>query len=274
MRNFIWILLIVFMIVGLLVNQADARRFGGGKSFGFQRSASSFSRASEPLRPMLSNTTRTGFSKWLGPLAGLAAGGLLAYLFMGHGLGSGLLTWLALAGIGFLIWNWLRNRMQPAVPANLSRENFSQNNISQFGNISQFNPTTTASFTNNATTYPADFDPDTFTHDAKVQFIRLQAAYDSKNLADLREFTAPEVFGEIQLQLQDRGDAPNTTEVVKLVAELLDVQIESQATLASVRFTGLIREEANTDPISINEIWHFRRYSGSSTWVVAGLQQE
>jgi predicted lipid-binding transport protein (Tim44 family) len=271
MRKFIVILLMTIVTIGMLINDADARRFGGGRSFGFQRSSSTFSRPSEPARPMFPGANNSQPNRWLGALTGLAAGGLLAYLFMGKGLGSGLLSWLLLAGIAFVVWNVIRNRLRPAAATQPSRENYIQNTISQF------TPASTASpfADNKATAYPSDFVPDVFLREAKVQFIRLQAAYDTKNLDDLREFTAPEVFGEIQMQLQERGDTANVTEVVKLDAELLDVIIESHATIASVRFTGLIREEANAAPVSINEIWHLqKKYAGNSTWVVAGLQQQ
>ncbi len=271
MRKFIVILLMVIVTIGMLINDADARRFGGGRSFGYQRSSSSFSRPTEPGRPAFPGANNLQPNRWLGPLAGLAAGGLLAYLFMGHGLGSGLLSWLVLAGIAFMIWNVIRNRFRPAAATQMGREDYVQNNISQFTPA-----ITTSPFTDNkATAYPADFVPDVFLREAKVQFIRLQAAYDSKNLDDLRQFTAPEIFGEIQMQLQERGDITNVTEVVKLDAELLDVIVESHATIASVRFTGLVREEVNAAPVSINEIWHLqKKYAGNSTWVLAGLQQQ
>lgn len=265
MRNLISILLIVFMTLGMLMQHADAKRFGGGRSFGFQRSASSFTKPhAAPIQPGPA-AQRPGLSRWLAPLAGLAAGGLLAYLFMGHGLASGLLSWLAIAAVAFMILNLLRGRkLQPAAAM---RDN--NMNMSNANTAFQFAPKAA----NSAAVYPAGFDADNFLREAKVQFIRLQAAYDSKNLVDLREFTAPEVFGEIQMQLEERGDAPNHTEVVKLDAELLDVGVESQATIASVRFSGLVREEQNTAPVSINEIWHLRKYSSNPTWVVAGLQQ-
>src|SRR5437764_1486312 len=80
MRKFISILLMMVVTIGMLVNDADARRFGGGKSFGFQRSSSSFSKPAEPARPLFPGSTHSQPNRWLGALTGLAAGGLLAYL--------------------------------------------------------------------------------------------------------------------------------------------------------------------------------------------------
>ncbi|MEO8401369.1 MAG: hypothetical protein ABI597_06150 [Gammaproteobacteria bacterium] len=101
MRNLFSILLMMIVTVGILFHDAEARRFGGGRSFGMQRSSSNFSRVQSPAQ--LSQPATAAGNKWLGPIAGLAAGGLLAYLFMGHGLGSGILSWLAIAGIGFML---------------------------------------------------------------------------------------------------------------------------------------------------------------------------
>jgi predicted lipid-binding transport protein (Tim44 family) len=133
----------------------------------------------------------------------------------------------------------------------------------------------------NTNDYPDGFDQQCFLRGVKVQFIRLQAAYDSKNLRDLREFTTPEVFAEIKMQIQERGDADNHTEVVNLNADLLDVATEKQimidrevpVLIASVRFSGSIREERHEAATTLNEIWHFRQDPGSSTWIVAGIQQ-
>ena len=106
-----------------------------------------------------------------------------------------------------------------------------------------------------------DFDPETFLREAKVAFIRLQAAYDQKNRQDLSHFTAPEVFAEIEMQLNERGDDVNRTEVINLNAQLLDVAEQADSLMASVRFTGLMKE--NNDSVTLDEIWHFRRFRNS-----------
>lgn len=147
-------------------------------------------------------------------------------------------------------------------------------NQSSFNNFTQsFNSSMGGSSTANVSEYPAGFAPEAFIREAKVTFNRLQAAYDQKNLQDLGEFTAPEVFAEIKMQLDEGGDASNKTEVITLHAELLDVSRQSNSLIASVRFTGSIKE--NDEPITqLDEIWHFRQFPNSSQWVVGGIQQE
>jgi predicted lipid-binding transport protein (Tim44 family) len=83
---------------------------------------------------------------------------------------------------------------------------------------------------------------ESFLRSAKTSFIRLQAANDRKDLNDIREYTTPEMFAEVSMQLQERGDAPQKTDVVAVNADLLEVANEGDLAIASVRFTGQLRE--------------------------------
>ncbi len=242
----------------LITTDAHAKRFGGGRSFGAHRTTTS-SFASP--RSIIPPAARSSASRWLGPLAGLAAGGLLASLFMHNGMGSGMLSWLAIAAVGYLLFSLLKNKTnlltQPRAPFSPAQDNYYQNtNAQQFSSSSS-----------------PGFDKDAFLRDAKVQFLRLQTAYDQKNLNDIRVFTTPEVFAEIQIQLQERGSVENVTEVTVLNVDFLDVAHEANGELASVRFYGMVREEVNADPVPLNETWNFQRASTASKWIVAGIQQ-
>ena len=104
--------------------------------------------------------------------------------------------------------------------------------------------------------------------------MRLQAANDQKNIEDIRNFTTPEMFAEIKLEIQERGDAPQQTDVVTLNAELLDVAEENKLYVASVRFHGAIRETEGAAPEAFDEVWHLAKpVDGSRGWAVAGIQQ-
>lgn len=261
MRNFFSFLLIGLLTLGFVVNEASAKRFGGGRSFGIQRSKSSLFSAPAAKTSQAWSPKSAKTRNWGGILGGLLVGGLLASLFMGHGLGAGLLSWLVVGGLLFFLYNVFRRKMQPGFQSaqpNVFRQN--QANFSETANGS-------------STGYPQNFVPEEFLREAKVKFIRMQTAYDQKNLADLQEFTAPEVFAEIKMQLDERGDEPNKTEVFNLDAELLDVSKQVDSMIASVRFTGSIKE--NEEPTSqLDEIWHFRQFYSNGPWVVGGIQQE
>ncbi len=262
LRKFLAIFIISLVAFGLIINDAEARRFGGGRSFGASRSVSSFSRPSAGLGS--SSFTRPGLSRssWLGPLAGFAAGGLLSSLFFNQGFGGGIFSWLMIGGFIFMLISYLRSRMQ-------SGRSFNQ----AYGENNHFARNAVSQFMQNNHGDTSNFNEETFLREAKSQFYRLQAAYDQKNSDDLREFTMPEVFAEIQLQWQERGSQENKTNVISLQAELLNLETQIQNTLASVRFSGLIQEDPQAPASNFNEIWHFKKDAVSSRWLVAGVQQ-
>jgi predicted lipid-binding transport protein (Tim44 family) len=122
---------------------------------------------------------------------------------------------------------------------------------------------------------PADFDVQGFVRNAKTSFIRLQAANDRRDLDDIRDYTTPQMYAEIAMQMQERGDAAQRTEVVSIDAQVLQVVTEGDRMIASVRFTGLVREDDAANPEPVDEVWHVeRKLSGRDTaWLIAGIQQ-
>ena len=125
-----------------------------------------------------------------------------------------------------------------------------------------------------ASNIPPDFDVEAFVRQAKLGFIRLQAANDTADLADIRDFTTPEVFAEIKMSIDERKGATQKTDVILLEAEVLEVAEEDQRYIVSVHFSGQLREEANTAPAAFAEIWHLvKPVDGNRGWMVAGIQQ-
>lgn len=264
-------------LIGLVMlsMDAEAKRLGGGGSFGMQRtmprSPASSAPTAAPAKPAPATAPQApapqpgGAGRWLGPLAGLAAGIGLAALLSHFGLGeefASLLLVMALVFGAFLVMRLLFGRRR-SVPE-----------YAAAGAPARFEPTSVAGGSGGAIEVPADFDVAGFLRNAKLNFVRLQAANDAGNVADLKEFTTPEVFAELKLQLDERGRAAQQTDVVQLEAELLGLETEATRHVASVRFHGLIREEANAAPASFDEVWHLAKpIDGSSGWVVAGIQQ-
>ena len=105
-------------------------------------------------------------------------------------------------------------------------------------------------------------------------FIRMQAANDSADLNDLRNFTTPELFASLRLDLQDRGDTKQQTDVVKVEAQLIDFAEEAERQIVSVRFTGQIRETPAANAEAFDEVWHLvKPRDDSGNWAIAGIQQ-
>jgi len=267
MRKILMFLLCLTLGLGAWSSEVQAKRFGGGKSFGKQRE-----QVTQPTAPRPSPSTAPatpGGRSWLGPLAGLAAGGLLASLFLGHGF-DGLKMFdilLLVGGVAFLFW--LFRRMRQPVPQAMQYAGMPQpaTPAPQFGGASTA-PTSSS-------TRPVWFEDEPFLRAAKMHFIRLQEAYDRGDLNDIREYTTPEVFAEIQLQLQERGGAHNKTDVLQLNAEIVDVVTEGNLVIASVRFSGMLREDGDQSTTALNEIWHIQKSASdrNASWFVAGIQQ-
>jgi predicted lipid-binding transport protein (Tim44 family) len=121
---------------------------------------------------------------------------------------------------------------------------------------------------------PADFDTAAFAANAKTQFLALQAANDARDLDRLREYLTPEMFDIVRGEISERGEAPQQTEVFGLDAQVLAVVEEDSRYVASVRFTGSVRDQRGAVPEDLDEIWHLTKpRTGSGGWVIAGIQQ-
>ena len=113
-----------------------------------------------------------------------------------------------------------------------------------------------------------------FERNAKTQFMALQAANDARDLDQLRGYLTPEMFQLVQAEIQERGDAAQATEVFGLEAQLLEVAEDEKSYIASVRFTGSVRDQHGAVPDDLDEIWHLTKpRTGYAGWVIAGIQQ-
>jgi predicted lipid-binding transport protein (Tim44 family) len=276
MKRILLALSVILISLGLVFDADAARRLGGGSNLGMQRSqpmkrdAAPSQNAAKPAAPAA--TQPSGASRWFGPLAGLAAGIGLAALFSHLGLGEELASFAMIALIVIAVLFVLRLLLRRVQP---------QSQTLQYAGGPAMGPATEEMPTGGSATVargapidgPAGFDPKSFIEHAKINFLRLQAANDSGNLGELREFTTPEMFVEIERQFRERGTAPQKTEVVALHAELFEVVTEFRQHIASVRFHGTIREAGgNAEPF--DEIWHITMpVDESRNWAIAGIQQ-
>ncbi|MBS0343051.1 MAG: Tim44 domain-containing protein [Proteobacteria bacterium] len=124
---------------------------------------------------------------------------------------------------------------------------------------------------------PAGFDTDGFLAAAKRNFVTLQDAWDKSDITMLRSMMTDSMVGEIRTQLAEReahtGGRPNKTEVVMLDAKLLGIEELPDVYMASVEFSGMIREDISAGPSPFREVWNMTKpVNGSSGWLVAGVQ--
>lgn len=280
MKRFWMLLTIVLTCLSLLSTVAEAKRLGGGSSFGKQRTMPTQQAQKTPsATPAPTTAPAPRSNKWLGPLAGLAIGAGLASMFAGGGLGGlgsmmgSILPALLVAGLVMFLISRFRKSQQ----ANL------QPGMQYAGSGAPYPvPVQQANYAGSATpaiasvtgSIPHDFPVESFLRNAKMSFIRLQAANDRKDMDDVREYTTPEIFAEISMQMQERGAVVQKTDVIAINAELLEVSNEGDFSIASVRFTGQLSEN-NGMPENVDEIWHVQKNlrDDKSVWLLAGIQQ-
>ncbi len=124
---------------------------------------------------------------------------------------------------------------------------------------------------------PAGFDTDGFLQAAKRNFVTLQAAWDKSDIEALRAMMTDGMLQEIQSQLAERethtGGVVNHTDVVMIEAQLLGIEDVGEDYMASVEFSGMIREEPSAGPSPFREVWNMTKpKSGTSGWLVSGVQ--
>ena len=288
MKKILMTLSICVFSFGLAVGEADAKRLGGGSSSGMQRDSVAQRQATPPQNAVTpapaAATTPAAAPKrnWMGPLAGLAAGLGIAALLSHFGLGESMANFLMIALLlmcAVVAFKLLFRRRGSLVPDAQPLQYAGTGAPGMAPMPQAFNPASSAGLPVSpaaplSANIPAGFDVDGFLRVAKLNFIRLQAANDAGNLDDIREFVTPEMFAEIKLQLDERGKATQQTDVVTLNAVLLEVVTEADRHIASVRFSGMIREEAGSVAAPFDEVWNLTKaVDGARGWVIAGIQQ-
>ena len=321
MKTYLWMAAVAAgLLFATAPEPAEAKRLGGAKSSGMQRSATpdkpatpptaapanpAPAAAATPATPAAAGAAAAAAPKrsWMGPIAGLAAGLGIAALFSHLGMGAELANFVMLAllaVVAFIVIRLLMRRFlgnagpqpalatasaaataRPAPPVFVDERPGMQRSALTPEIGSALKPplavpgvATPAVAAAAAPVLPAGFDGEGFERLARMLFVRMQAANDAADLDDLRNFTTPELFAALRLDLQDRGDARQATDVVKVDAALVEFAQEDARQIVSVRFTGLIREEPGADAQAFDEVWHLvRPQDESRPWAIAGIQQ-
>ena len=299
---------------------AEARRAGGGSSVGRQSSNVTQQRQATTPPAAANNTAgataapaaagaatagaatagaaaKSGASRWLGPIAGIAAGLGIAALLSSMGLSGAFAEFLSsalLIGLVVFAIMFIVRRLRGAGPRTATQGAFGGANNASAGQQQKpmwresLQPAAAPAAApvaaaaepavlpkageDNNWFVPGDFDTPNFLKQAKDQFVRIQAIWDSGSTDRLRDYLTDDLITELKPQLAERGAAPNKTEVVLLNAELLGIETVSDGHLASVRFSGMLREAPGTEAFRFEEVWNlFKPASGG--WLLAGIQQ-
>jgi predicted lipid-binding transport protein (Tim44 family) len=302
MKKFLVAMMLTAVALAVGVSNAQAKRLGSGGSVGKQsqsvsrqaQSPSQATNAAKPATPAAAPQTvpPKPASPWKGilggALLGLGLGALLSHFGLGGAMASMISTILMVALLAFaamFIYRMWRRKSessgpQPAYASATSTSSYTPEIGSRI-ETAQPAALSTAPLASGAAIaanepwgVPADFDTLGFLRHAKTNYIRLQAAWDKADSNDIREFTTPEMFAELKMQIQERGASSNNTDVVSLDAELLGIETVDNEYLASVKFSGMIKESDSAPALPFAEVWNLSKpVSTQGGWALAGIQQ-
>lgn len=311
MKRTTWLLstlasILAVLALALLAGTAEAKRLGGGGSFG---SKPSYSRNySKPVAPAPGPAQTAGaqrsqvapqapapqpqggfFSRFGLGIGGLLAGGLLGSMLFGHGGAGGMggsggmgLLEIALIGLAvFLAVRVFRRRAAglAAGPARMAFDGHPADPSEASGQPGEaaggFGLGVPKDRPAGEPRVPAGFDAPEFLAGAKAAYTRLQQAWDRRDVQDIAQFTSPEVLRKIESQAAE-DPTPSRTELLLVTPSLLEVREEGAQTVASVLFDVLLREDQSEErPQQVREVWHFSRHTANpkDTWRLEGIQQ-
>ena len=307
-RSWITLFAIIFGLFSV-VQVAEAKRFGGGSSFGYSKSTPNKSYNTAPKATpapkaapanAAGGAATSGASKWLGPLAGLAVGGLLAAMIFGDGFeGIQFMDILVFGLIAFLLYKlFVRKRSQQA--QGVYHQHYESKPSSQTGydtnqtvqsrqsqpEHAAYDPHAGGSIIGSGlgeapsldavsvSEVPAWFNAEQFVEGAKGHFVSLQKAWDAVDISEVASYCTPELFAQIDKEMQTMQPGDNVTVVDTLDAEIADMAMDGAYFIVSIRFSGFIQEAAEESAHAFTEIWHIRRDANDQgNWLVAGIQQ-
>jgi predicted lipid-binding transport protein (Tim44 family) len=287
MKKF-WACLMLSFLVAMTSMSVEAKRLGGSKSMGRQSSTVTQKQTAPAAQPAAPTATPAATPApaptaapapaqkrfgWGGMLGGLAAGLGLGWLLSHFGLGeaaSSFLMGTLLIMMVVMVGLWIFRKISTPTYQTSAGPASGGNG---YPRVEPNMPGPTTLQASAPVSGIADFDQDAFLMNAKKYFVRLQEAWDRGDLSQLQEFATQQMFDELKQDLQARSGA-NRTEVLTLDAELLGVETANDSYLASVRFSGMIREQSDSAAESFVEVWNLTKpVSGSGGWVLAGIQQ-
>jgi len=287
-------------------NDSQAR-VGGGRSFG-SRSSRSYSPPSRPASTPSPSRPQPGAPQpapspapagggFLRSLAGGVAGGLLGGMLFsalggfsggwGSGGGSGLLGILLIAGVGYLIFRWVRakNQQRQEQP---QPEGFESSGYTQEHNAGQLYPQEdlATGLASVRQTDPA-FDENRFNEQAMDIFFKIQGAWMHRDLdpvagiltEEMRKITQEDVARLLRDKQINRLEniAVRTVEITEAWQEpgqdYITTRIHANLLDYTVSDTNDHLSGSTTEPVKFEEFWTFTRPAGNNPWKLSAINQ-
>ncbi|MBD9564927.1 Tim44 domain-containing protein [Pseudomonas sp. PDM09] len=289
MKRFLSIAMALCIGLTMSLDANAAKRFGGGKSSGAApthqtsqmapSSAAGGAAATAGAAGAAGAATKaSGASRWLGPLAGIAAGGLLASMFMGDGFqGMQIFDILIMAVIAFLVFRFIaarrRKQQEHMAPAGapMQREVFEQKPTAM-GSI--FGGSAAPAAARPVINAPAWFNEHNFIEAARNHFQSLQQHWDANEMDKIAEFVTPQLLEFLKRERADLGDGFQSTYIDNLQVQLDGVDDRADKTVATLTFSGVSKSSRFDQGEVFSESWNMERAQGENQpWLVAGIRQ-
>ena len=272
MQRFLTLAMAFCLTLTLGMDAYAAKRLGGAKSYGAEPSHQTTQmKQTQPAAATAATAGKpaaaaSGASRWLGPLAGIAAGGLLASMFMGDGFeGLQLFDILIVGLLAFVLFRLFAARRQPAMAggAPYQRESAQSGNV--FGSAAAARPLIKA---------PAWFDEQRFVEQGRSHFLALQQHWDANEMDKIGEFFTPQMTQFLQKERADLGDGFQSTYIDDLHVQLDGLDDTPSMTVATLTFIGLAKTSRFDQGEPFSESWRLERAAGDNQpWLVAGIRQ-
>ncbi|KHL70389.1 membrane protein [Pseudomonas flexibilis] len=271
---------------------ADAARLGNKKSFGSapshqtrQAAPAQQNQAQAPAaRPGAAAPAASGASKWLGPLAGIAAGGLLAAMFMGDGFeGLQIMDMLIFGLIAFVIFKLIAARRRKALASMPQQQQYAtagappvmQRDVpSEAAGTNIFGQSIGAGAAAPVINAPAWFNEQRFIEQARTHFLALQQHWDAAEMDKIAEFVTPQMLAFLTQERESLGDGFQSTYIDNLSVVLDGVDDNPDKTVATLTFSGVSKTSRFDQGEAFSESWRMEREQGENQpWLLAGIRQ-
>ncbi|WP_372742172.1 Tim44 domain-containing protein [Neptunomonas sp.] len=283
MRNVLLAVFMMFFTLSIVAPEAQAKRLGGGFSFGKSYSAPKSVKPSptqQKAAPAQNAAAGTAKKAGMGGmLGGLLAGGLLASLFMGGAFdGIQMMDILMIAAIAFIAFKvFAMMRKSQPVPNYAGHQHRSMEpETAEPSQTHHFTPMSAAStqLSEPDLELPAWFNKVTFLNGARDHFTNLQAAWDRQDWSEISTYTTPELLAELQTE-RVKYPEQQQTEVVSVMSELINFIDNQDHVVASIHFYGWLKESEDQHTSEFSEIWHLKRdlSEENASWFIVGIEQ-
>ncbi|MDB1124460.1 Tim44 domain-containing protein [Vibrio algarum] len=274
--------LIVFTVTTTPI--AEAKRFGGGKSFG-----KSFKTAPKQTQNNTSSVkkdqtqTPAGSKRGLmgGLMGGLLAGGLLAAFFGGAFEGIQFMDILIMGLVAYFAFKFLRG-MLGAKANTMNQQAYSgagntyQREQPNYQSFEQAQPATgfgSAGQSDIPHNYPPGFDQAAFINGSREHYRILQGAWNHNELNTIEEYVSTSLYDDLKSE-RAKLEGEQHTDVMYVDAEIVRADYDASKAQLSLQFSGRYRDSVEGIEEDINDIWHLERdlTVANAPWLIVGIQ--